>query len=89
MSKAKQKRSGQGRICINISQELYNLFQAFQEYIRVREEFAVRPTYTEFIGRMWEAYQNSLTQKKAHRKLSYVGQERETTNLSDDNRVAL
>jgi hypothetical protein len=89
MAKAKGKKVGTGRICINISQELYNLFQAEQEHIRVREELVCRPTYTEFFTRMWEAYQNSLTQKKAHRKLSYVGPERETTNLSDDNRVAI
>jgi hypothetical protein len=91
MSKVNTKKvgKGKGRGTFNVSAELFAELQAFQEYIRVSEGLLFRPTYTEVIGRLWEAYQNSLTQKKAHRKLSYVGQERETTNLSDDNRVAL
>jgi hypothetical protein len=92
MSNMNAKKTGKGkkvRGTFNVSAELFEELQAFQEYIRVSEGLLFRPTYTEVIGRLWEAYQNSLTQKKAHRKLSYVGQERETTNLSDDNRVAL
>ena len=92
MSKSNAKKvekGGKARGTLNISPELFAKLQAFQEHVRVSEGLLFRPTYTEVIGRLWDAYQDSLTQKKAHRKLSYVGPERETTNLSDDNRVAL
>ena len=82
------KKIGKTRASINIASELYDLFQAEQENIRVREELVCRPTYTEFFSRMWEAYQESLWKKEAHRKLPSVSNERETTNLSHDSRVA-
>ena len=91
MSNMNAKKIGKGkkeRGTFNVSAELFAELQAYQEYVRVSEGLLFRPTYTEIIGRLWKAYQERPQKKEAHRKLPSVSQERETTNLSHDSKVA-
>jgi hypothetical protein len=92
MSNMNTKKAGKGkkgRVTLNVSAKLFEELQAFQEHVRVSEGLLLRPTYTEVIGRLWEAYQNSLSPKKGPREFFLREPRRETTNLSDDSRVAI
>jgi len=52
MKRAPNRRTG----TLSISAELFALLQAEQERLRVQEGQLARPTYTEIVYKMWEAY---------------------------------
>jgi expansin (peptidoglycan-binding protein) len=50
---------------LSISAELFAVLQAEQERLRVQERLLARPTYTDILYRMWEAYQEKNSSQDA------------------------
>ena len=61
----RKKAQNKPRGTINISAEMFNTLQALQEHIRVQEGLLSRPTYTDLVYRMWEAYQEKNSSQDA------------------------